>query len=434
MKEKQLDKDKQAYGRKLFLIEGVLASSATRTFAGSIMTAFALALGASEGQIGIIASARRVAGFAQLFTSHFLERIGGKRRLYYSVFGTSRLFRIFVVFLPSIPFIFVSNNAVEWLIFMVFVVGCMESIGIVLKKTWMSELTPPDIRGRYFGLRSIFVGSFGMIAGYLGSLYVDHWKALGRGMFGFQIIFAISAFLGFLALIVIAMTPESPSEPKKQSLKVFLRSFQIPFRDKPFAIWMIYHGCYAFATGFAGPFFSVYLLKELQLPLATVAIYTAIGEISSIVLSRFWGTLADKYGNKTVLVISCVVKSIFPALWIFATGVDTMGAIIWLGFVHSTRGFNSAQQITTLNMALHLSPEESRPIYLSCESTVANLASAVSPFLGGLLIGVMAGWHAEVSILGRNQMLCAIHALFLISAILRSAASMILIWVKSDSR
>ncbi|MFC1715377.1 MFS transporter [Candidatus Poribacteria bacterium] len=153
MKEDQLDKDKQAYGRRLFLLEGTLASSATRSFVGSIMTAFALALGANEGQIGILTSVRRFAGFTQLLTNHLLERFGGKRRLYYSTFGVSRTVRFLIVFLPSIPLAFVSHNAIWWLISMLFVIGCADSIGIVLKNTWMSELTPPDIRGRYFGLR-----------------------------------------------------------------------------------------------------------------------------------------------------------------------------------------------------------------------------------------------------------------------------------------
>ncbi len=429
-----MDKDKQAYGRKLFLLESIPASFAGRSFFGSIMTAFALALGANEGQIGTLASVRRLAGFAQLFTNHFLEQIGSKRRLYYRVSGTSRTARLLVALLPTIPMAFVSNNVVWWLLFIMFIIGSADSMIVVLKKTWMSELTPPDIRGRYFGLRNIILGSFGMIVGYVGSLYVDHWKAAGRGMFGFQTFFAASAFLGFLSLAVMAITPEEPVEPKKQSLKTLLESFQIPFRDRAFAIWIAFHGCYSFATGFSGPFFSVYLLKQLQLPLATVAIYTAVGQIAGIALAGLWGALADRYGSKFVLVIVCVAKSIYPVMWIFATGVDTLGAILWLGFVHCIRGFNSGQHITVLNMALWLSPDDSRPIYLACESTVVSLMSAISPFLGGLLIQLIAGRQAEISILGWQYTLCAIHMLFLISAILRAASSLILIWVRSDSR
>lgn len=434
MKEKQLDKEEQAHGRKLFLIEGILASFASQRVIGRIMTAFALTLGANEGQIGILASARRLAGFSQLLTNHLLERIGGKRRLCYCVYGTSRTVRLLIAFLPSIPLALISHNAIWWLIFMMFVIGCANSMGMVLKKTWLSELTPPDIRGRYFGLRNVFIDAFAMAAAYLGSRYVDHWKAVGRGMFGFQTIFAISALLGSLSLIAIAMTPEAPSKPKKQNLKALLSSFQTPFRDRPFVAWTAFRGSYAFAMSFAAPFFSVYLLKQLQLPLATVAIYGAIGEIASILLSRFWGAMADRYGNKRILAIACAAGSIFPALWIFATGGDTLRAKMWLGFVHCARGFNSARCITTLSMALWLSPEESRPMYLACESTVWQLAAAVSPFLGGWIIGLIAGRQAEISILGWHHTLCAIHVLFLISAVLRGAASLILIWVKSDSR
>ena len=410
-----------------------MASSAAQGFIGNLMTAFALALGSNERQIGILTSARRLAGFTQLFTNHLLERIGSKRNMYYCVFGTSRTVRLIIALLPTIFFFIASHNLIWCLILLMLLASCADAIGIVLKKTWLSELTPAGIRGRYFGLRDLLAGFCSMLIGYLSSLYVDYWKETGKEMFGFQSLFLFSTLLGYSTLVIITMIPEVSSEPKKQGLRNFLRSFQIPFRDKPFVVWTAFRGCYSFAVGFAGPFFTVYLLKELRLPLATVAIYTAIGQLASIVLSRFWGSLADKYGNITVLMISCIGKSIFPALWIFATGVDTLQAIIWLGFVHCVRGFNSAQKITMLNMTLWLSPEEHRPMYLACESTIASLLSAVSPYLGGLLLGLAAGKHAEISILGWHHTLCAMHILFLISAILRGASSLILIWVKSDS-
>lgn len=374
-----------------------------------------------------------MAGFSQLFTNHFLEQTGSRRRLYYYVFGICRTARVFIAILPTISLFLAFHNVIWWLISLIFVASCAESIGIVLKNTWLSEVTPQEIRGRYFGLRDLLAGLFSMAVGYLGSVYVDHWRETGRGMFGFQSLFLISAIVGYSTLVIAAMIPEISSKPRRQNLKLFLKSFQIPFRDKPFAIWTVFRGCYSFATGFAGPFFAVYLLRELQLSLATVAIYTMIGQITSIGLSRFWGSLADRYGNKAVLVVSCIGKSIFPALWIFATGVDSLSAIVWLGFVHSVRCLNSAQKITMLNMALWLSPEESRPIYLACESSIVNILSAVSPFLGGMMLGAMAGRYAEISILGWHYTLCTMHVLFFISAILRGASSMMLLWVRSDS-
>ena len=117
-----MDKDKQAYGRKLFLLESIPASFVGRPFMGDIMTAFALALGANEGQIGTLVSVRRLAGFAQLFTNHFLEQMGSKRRLYYYVSGASRTVRLLVALLPTIPLAFVSNNVVWWLLFIMFII------------------------------------------------------------------------------------------------------------------------------------------------------------------------------------------------------------------------------------------------------------------------------------------------------------------------
>lgn len=428
------NKDEKARGRRIFLIEGVMASSEANTFMGNLLTAYALAIGSSERQIGILSTARNLAGFAQLLTNHLLQWIGSKRRLFYHTFGASRTIRVIVTFLPIIPLAFVSNNVAWWLIALMFLVSGGDAVTLILKKTWMSEITPPEIRGKYFGLRGLLSDFSGMLMGYFGGLYIDHFRVLGREIFGFQSILLFSTLIGYSTLFIVSKIPEVSREPEKQGLKDFFRSFQLPFRDRPFLVWTIYDACYSFAVGFAGPFFTVYLLKELNLPLATVALYTAIGEISSISLSRLWGSLVDKYGNLTILTVACIGKSIFPALWIFTSGANTLWAILWLGFVHSVRGFNSAQSITTLNMTLLLSPEKERPIYLACESTIANFLSAISPFIGGLLLGAMGGKHIELSIFSWNQTFCPMHLLFFISAILRGSASLILIKVRLSIR
>jgi len=428
-----MEKETRARGRKLFLIEGILSPFSLRTFMGNLMIAFALALGCSEGQIGILTSARRFAGFTQLLTNYCLVRTGSRRRLSQYVFGVSSTVRVIIALLPSIPLAFISKNPVWSLIFLISIIGSMDAISLVLKNTWMSELTSRSIRGRYFGLRKLLTGFFGMLIGYAGGLYIDYCQNSQKEMFGFQSLFLIGALSGYLTLMLLSIVPEVYSEPKKESIKEFLESFRLLSRNKPFVVWMFFHGCWSFSTGFAGPFFTVYLLKELQLPLATVALYTALGEIASISLSRLWGQLADKYGNKRILIVCCVAKSIFPALWIFATGVDTIFAIIWLGFVHSVRGFNSGQQITILNMTLWLSPAEHRATYISSENSFANILSAISPFVGGLIISLIGGWHREVAILGWHHIFCALHILFFISAICRSISSLILHCVESDS-
>jgi MFS family permease len=410
-----------------------VSSLTTYGFTGDLMTAFALALGFNDRQIGTLTSTRRLAGFTQLFTNQLIERIGSKNHLYYYLFGTYYTVGIFVAILPTIAILLSIKNTVFWLIFLMFIISCAESIGLILKKTWMSELTPADMRGRYFGLRTLLLGFSGMLVGYLSSLYVDRCKGIGKGMFGFQSLFLASSLLGYLTLFIIAKVSDVSGEPIKQNLKALFMSFQKPFRDKPYAIWMAFYGCYSFGIGFAGPFFTVYLLKELGLPLATVAIYTAVGEISSIALSRFWGSLADKYGNKFVLIIACIGKAIFPALWIFTTNAKTFWAIGWLVFVHLVRGLNSAQNITTWNISLWLSPDDSKPVYLACESTVVNLLSAISPFMGGLILSAMADRNIEISIFGWIHSLCSIHILFLISAFLRGLSCLVLIWVKSDA-
>ena len=58
--EKMNNKDEQAQGRRMFLIEGVMASSESNTFMGNLLTAYALAIGSSERQIGLLSTARNL--------------------------------------------------------------------------------------------------------------------------------------------------------------------------------------------------------------------------------------------------------------------------------------------------------------------------------------------------------------------------------------
>ena len=129
--------EEQARGRKLFLIDGVMASSEANTFMGNLLTAFALALGATDSQIGGLTTARNIGGFAQLITNYLLQRLGSKKHLFYWTFSVSRTIKAIIAFLPIVPLAFISQNSVWWLIGLMLIVSSGDSITLVLKKTWL---------------------------------------------------------------------------------------------------------------------------------------------------------------------------------------------------------------------------------------------------------------------------------------------------------
>ena len=69
----------------------------------------------------------------------------------------------------------------------------------------------------------------------------------------------------------------------------------------------------------AAPFFTVYMLRTLEVSFAQIAIFSAIQTIATIIMNPFWGYLADKYGYKPVMSLTAMGLAVFPLGWGFVT-------------------------------------------------------------------------------------------------------------------
>jgi MFS family permease len=227
----------------------------------------------------------------------------------------------------------------------------------------------------------------------------------------------VGVMFGVVSLFLLRTVPE-PRMAEGQGEVGFLRSLALPYLDRSFRRFLGFPVLWSFAAGFAGPFFTVYMIQDLGINYALIGAYTNLGMLASLYCVRFWGQLADRFGNKPVLSMAACMKAIFPFLWVFATS----RSYIYLGLVHLVRAFNSAQKLTELNMALKLSPEEDKAVYLSGYRSLTKVCSAVSPILGGILAGVVAGRGMELPFLSLH----GLHFMFILSGILRLSSLLVL--------
>jgi HEAT repeat protein len=159
-----------------------------------------------------------------------------------------------------------------------------------------------------------------------------------------------------------------------------------------------------------------------------------------------WGYLADKYGNRPVLLISLVLAIVPPILWCLTSpdpfhGFYTFAAngrlivsqsklIIALLNVFSGLGW-SGVGLTQFNLMIGFAPREQRSVYIAAVSAVVGIAGGVSPLLGGALMQAMAHFPFPSYGLVRNNY----QALFMISALLRFVAIVPLRYLhEADSR
>jgi MFS family permease len=409
-----MTRDSISRGRRLFLIEAAITGAMTAIISpdnSPFMTGFALALGASDFLIGLLSTATMVGALGQLTTNTLIERIGSRRHTCLIALGVARLLRGGIILLP---FLFPPLRMGAFVVLIV-ITAFFGSIGFVSRISWMADLVPQEIRGRFFGARIRAITIPSMLIGVTAGWALDGWKSAypGREIPGFQVLLAAGTLIGLTALLALRRIPEPPLARSAQPLP-FLQTLRFPFEHRPFRRLITFNLVWSFAVEFAAPFFVVYMIKQLGVDYIYITIFTAMGELASMTCSGFWGRLADRFGNKPVLTICATCKAIFPILWVFVTP----GSYILLGLVHLVRAFNSGQEITTLNLVLKLSPDENRAIYISSHRVLLNLFGAISPAVGGGLATLMSETRVPLGFLT----LYGLHFLFLLSGISRLIA------------
>ena len=401
--------------RRLILGEAAAITAMSVLTRGVFMVGYALALGATPFQIALLSSTQAAGSFTQLFANQLVEWFGSRKTVCLLASTISRSTRPLLVALPWITLNIIAENRMWWFLAFYTIASGVGSLSATIRTAWWADLVPEGIRGRFFGKRNLIVDLVGMVLTLVGGKFLDLWGDLvgGDEMSGFQILFAAGTVCGALSLYLFTRIPEPPLVPDSAE-RSFREKFRLPFENQQFRRFMAFSSWWSFAMQFAAPFWVVYMVRDLGMDYGTVTLLTTLGTFASLYCVRFWGRLADHFGNKPVLLLMVIGKAIFPILWIFATP----GSVIYLAFVHAMRAFNSGQTLTQFNLVLKLAPDENRAQYLATRVAARNLTHA----LGGIAAGVIAAATEDLWLPTALFPIRGLHVLFAISGLLRLCA------------
>jgi len=167
-----------------------------------------------------------------------------------------------------------------------------------------------------------------------------------------------------------------------------------------------------FATNIAGPFFAVYMLKNLQFSYLDFTILISAEVFASLLLFGLWGRFNDEKGSKRVLFITGMLIPFIPLLWLFGTNFYYLFLLqLFSGMVWS--GFNLAAG----NFIFDATTPEKRTRCVAYFNFIRGIAVFIGAFLGGLLLNFLT-----------------IPNLFLISGITRLFASIIFLPLLREMR
>jgi len=167
-------------------------------------------------------------------------------------------------------------------------------------------------------------------------------------------------------------------------------------------------GPWSFAVNLAAPFFTVYMLKRLQLSMSFIIALSILSQIMYLTFIRIWGTFSDRFSNKSVLLVSGPLFMLCILAWTFTTLPEKyMLTIPLLVIIHIFTGISTAGvNLAVGNIGLKLAPKGQATAYLAANSFVNSLAAGTAPILGGKFADFFAGcelsWTLKWTSTGRE--------------------------------
>ncbi len=198
-------------GLRYFWLDGLFATISENFYAGFV-SLFALAYGASSGQVGWLASVGNLLGAVALFPgARMVERTG--KRVPIVVWTGGGIGRIALLALASFPFLIKRPDlAIPLIIGLNGLRAFMGNFGNPAWTAIVADLVPGFMRGRYFANRNIAMGVAALVVAPLAGWMinaVNGWQ--GMPFVGYQLVFFLAFASGMVATASFGRIPELPS-------------------------------------------------------------------------------------------------------------------------------------------------------------------------------------------------------------------------------
>lgn len=328
----------KAKTRRISIVEGSFGVF-SNTISDNYMIPFALHLNSNPFQIGILTSFSLLCSpIGQICGSRRIERKSRKDVLLSGVFGQALMWPIFIL----ITFLFtlkLDQSILPWslvgfyLLYMFFA-GMMTPPWFSL----MGDSVPENSRGRYFAKRNLITTAIALIGTIVLSFSLDWFKAQDNLLLGFSIIFICGFITRLISVFLFTKHYYPPFDFQVADHTKFIH-FVKNIPKSNFGKFTLFVSLLTFGQWIAGPFFSVYMLNDLQFDYSIFIFINLFSSIVALFIFPLLGRFSDKFGNVKMLQIGGIIIPILPILWLFFNtpvgiilGPQLLGGIGWTSF------------------------------------------------------------------------------------------------------
>ena len=431
---------------KASTVDAVFAAIFTITTTGAttgiLLSNFLVELDASPIEVGMLCSIPMMVNLLQPLGAYFSERTTSRHSYCLWTHGIARIMWLFLAIaigLTTLGWSHFSNHQLVVLTLLIILIShIVTALGSASWLSWMAILVPRKLRGRYFGLRNSLASFTQLLSVPVAALIVSNWS--GGSIQGYGVVLLLGIIAGMISLscqfFKVDINPQeqnatsseefdslSEADPNPKSFDSDSQSLSSEslgsksldstssntqpsnieplasepliktkkatktsiFKDKNFLIFLVYFGLWMFAFNLSTPFFNLYMLDTLDLDVSWVSLYGSFQAGAGMLMLIVWGRIADKFGNRAVLLLTGILIAITPIFWILI-GNSSTDIWLWLPLLHIFIGGSvNAVELCGNNLQIAIAPTRNQSIYFAIAAAVAGGAGALGTTIGGFL-------------------------------------------------
>ena len=378
-------------------LDGTFSSAFENIVRGVLISNFLLGLGAGAFEVGLLTSIPMLAHLLQPLGAYFSEKTTSRHRYCLWIYGTSRLLWL----LPAIGIFCFSHGMLDAHGLTLLTMGVLtisnilDSIGCASWMSWMAVLVPAKLRGRYFSLRRSLSSLTALLTIPVGGWLVSSW--MGGEVEGYGIVLIVAVLMGLASLgFQFQMSDVNPQVATHQqvakSFDMLSGHFLLKAINRHRGFGRSQFSNPAFVSGpldFWGQFERAFFqLLSARYAAAGREMGDAVQRLNYgafFLMIMLWGRLADRIGNRPVLIINCLLAAAIPLLWLY-TDSGAVSLLLGLPLFHLLQGSTfAALDLCLGNIQMELAPIKRQSVYFAIAAAIMGVTGALGATVGSFL-------------------------------------------------
>ncbi|HSI09565.1 MAG: MFS transporter [Rariglobus sp.] len=336
----------------------------------------------SPATYGVIASLPFWGNFAQAFLMPVVNRAYSPKAV--SVASSSLQILCWATMAVMLSFLPVDKPEISghWFVSLFAISAAVTALTGVSWTSWVQEWVPLRLRGKYFGFRNRVLQLSQIIFLILSGWLIGE---LGGTVLAFQVVIGSAVVLRIASVLFQRrIQAETAVDARLEYRLSWGEQIATLLDTKPF-LWLMAYGCvWGLAASSFGPFYTVFMYKVLGMSVQSVGLLVILASVGGAVSAPAWGALADRFGNKPVMLFCMIAWQLQNFLWCILTpenhkilyGMWVFGGIMSAGFV-----------LSLFNLQLKIFPAQAKTLAISVNLAVTSLVTAMGPIIGGKILG-----------------------------------------------